>query len=42
MWKVIYKEEFQTASEAKLREKIIKSYKGGNAFKKLIAGIVHR
>jgi len=37
VWKVIYVEEYDTALQAKRREKIIKSYKGGNAFKKLIA-----
>ena len=42
VWKVIYREEFDTALEAKLREQIIKSYKDGNALKRLIAGIVHR
>ncbi len=41
-WRVTYKEEFDTALAAKQRERIIKSYKGGSAFKKLIAGIVHR
>ena len=35
-WKIIYKEEFNTNIEAKRREKVIKSYKGGNAFKKLL------
>lgn len=42
VWEVIYVEEFVTAIEAKRREKEIKSYKGGNAFKKLIAGVVYR
>ena len=35
-WKVIYIEKFDNQSEAYAREKKIKSYKGGNAFKKLI------
>jgi len=39
-WILIYKEEYKTNIEAKKREKVIKSYKGGNAFKKLIAGLV--
>lgn len=33
---VVYSENFQTRSEAYKREMMIKSYKGGNAFKKLI------
>ncbi len=33
---VIYKEEFNTLAEARGREYKIKSYKGGNAFKKLL------
>ena len=36
-FKAVYKEEFQTVKEARFREREIKSYKGGNAFKKLIA-----
>ena len=36
--KLIYKEEYQTLYEARKREGKIKSFKGGNAFKKLIAG----
>ncbi len=35
-WKIIYSEEYQTKSEAYRREKQIKSYKGGVAFKKLL------
>jgi putative endonuclease len=35
---LIYKEEYYTRTEAEKREKQIKSYKGGNAFKKLIGG----
>ena len=42
-WVLKYIEEYSTSIEAKAREHQIKSYKGGNAFKKLIsAGIVHR
>lgn len=40
IWEVIYTEEYSIALEARRREKQIKSYKGGNAFKKLIAGFV--
>ena len=39
-WKAIYQEFFKIKQEAWLREKQIKNYKGGNAFKKLIAGRV--
>lgn len=35
-WKIIYKETFETKQEAYQRELEIKSYKSGNAFKKLI------
>lgn len=35
-WEIVYKESFQTKKEAWLRERQIKSYKGGVAFKKLI------
>ena len=35
-WKVIYIEKFHIREEACKREKQIKSYKGGEAFKKLI------
>lgn len=41
-WRLIYSEEYKTNTEARIRENKIKSYKGGNAFKKLIAGLVHR
>ena len=34
-WEVIYTEEYKGSLEAKRREKQIKSYKGGSAFKKL-------
>ena len=36
-WRVIYSEEFLSRTEALIREKKIKSYKGGAAFKKLIS-----
>ena len=35
-WEIIYTENFNTKSEALKREKKIKSFKGGEAFKKLI------
>ena len=35
-WKVIYVEEYKTKQEAYRRELQIKSYKGGEAFKRLI------
>jgi len=35
-WKVIYTEDFEDKDLAWKREKQIKSYKGGEAFKKLI------
>jgi len=35
-WKIIYTENFDNKSEALKREKQIKSYKGGNAFKLLV------
>ena len=41
-WNLVYKEEYNTYAEAATRERLIKSYKGGNAFKNLFAGIVHR
>lgn len=34
-WILVYKEEYNTIIETKRRERKIKSYKGGNAFKKL-------
>ena len=34
-WSVIYKEELSDSKKAEKREREIKSYKGGNAFKKL-------
>jgi len=42
IWELKYCEEFSTSSEAKRRELKIKSYKGGEAFKKLIAGVVQQ
>jgi putative endonuclease len=35
-FELIYKEKYSTLKEARKRERQIKSYKGGNAFKKLI------
>ncbi len=35
-WEIIYQEHFPTKKEAWLRERQIKAYKGGNAFKKLV------
>lgn len=35
-WRLVYHEAFKSRSEAMMREKRIKSYKGGEAFKKLI------
>jgi len=35
-WKIIYKETLTTKAEAWKREQEIKSYKGGEAFKRLI------
>ena len=35
-WKIIYSESFESKQEAYKRELQIKSYKGGEAFKKLI------
>lgn len=35
-WVLVYFEKFRTNIEAKKREKVIKSYKGGNAFKRLL------
>ena len=35
-WKMVYHEEFEDKKLAWLREKQIKSYKGGEAFKKLV------
>lgn len=35
-WKIVHCEKFNNQKEAYAREKQIKSYKGGNAFKKLL------
>ena len=35
-WRIVYTEEYQTKSEAFNREMKIKSYKSGEAFKKLL------
>lgn len=35
-WEIIYTEDYISVLEAKRRERSIKSYKGGNAFKKLL------
>lgn len=35
-WRVVYTEEFENKNDAYKREFKIKSYKGGNSFKKLI------
>ena len=40
IWEVIYQEEYNELLEATRRERQIKSYKGGNEFKKLLAGFV--
>jgi putative endonuclease len=37
LWHLVYKEEFQTKQEAFLRERQIKKFKGGDAFRKLLA-----
>ena len=36
-WALIHKEEFVTRREALIREKEIKGYKGGEAFKRIIS-----
>ena len=41
-WEEIYSEHFQTKQEAYKREQQIKSYKGGNAFKKLIMVVIRK
>ncbi len=38
-FKLILSEQFNTRSQALIREKQIKSWKGGSAFKNLIAGM---
>lgn len=37
-WELIYAEAFDSYINARIREKQIKSWHGGNAFRKLIAG----
>ena len=37
-WKVIYKEEYATRTEALRREKFLKKQKGGDVFKRIIGG----
>lgn len=39
-WKIIYYRNFKNQEEAYKCEKLVKSYKGGNAFKKIISGEV--
>ncbi len=39
-WELIYIEKFNNKIEAVKREKQIKSYKGGEAFKRLIKNII--
>ncbi|OHA17421.1 MAG: hypothetical protein A3G52_02115 [Candidatus Taylorbacteria bacterium RIFCSPLOWO2_12_FULL_43_20] len=38
-WQLVYSEEFDNKKSAWLRERQIKSYKGGNAFKRLVEKI---
>ena len=38
-YKLVHSEEFDNKTEALKREKQIKSFKGGEAFKKLIGGV---
>ena len=40
IWEVVYIEEYNDLLEARRRERQIKSYKGGNGFKKFLAGFV--
>lgn len=35
-WKLVYKEEYSAKKDAEFRERQIKSYKGGQAFKNLL------
>ena len=39
-WKVVHKEAYENKKDAWQRERLIKSYKGGVAFKKLLYGEV--
>ncbi len=41
-WIIIYTEQVNDSTKAKKRERQIKSYKGGKAFKNLIAGVVQQ
>jgi putative endonuclease len=41
-WILLYTEKLNNPKQAKIRERQIKSYKGGNAFKRLIAGVVQQ
>ncbi len=36
-WRLIYSENFDNLPKARIREKLIKSWHGGNAFKRLLA-----
>ena len=36
-WSVVHREQFETKSEALLREQAIKSYRGNSRFKKLVS-----
>ena len=38
-WELVYSKQFENKHDALVMEKLIKSYKGGNAFKKLIGSI---
>ncbi|HLD27160.1 MAG TPA: GIY-YIG nuclease family protein [Patescibacteria group bacterium] len=38
-WEIIYKEKLPNKIQAIRRERKIKSYKGGNGFKKLLGGV---
>ncbi len=44
IWTLVYQKEYLESNEAKKRERQIKAFKGGEAFKRLLkdAGIVHR
>lgn len=38
-WKVAYQKEYSTLEDARKEEKRIKSFKGGNAFKRLVGSV---
>jgi putative endonuclease len=38
-WRLVYKEEYSSKKEAFLRERQIKRYKGGEAFRKLLTRV---